>query len=228
MGSLSLGEPMMTQGEFERTISAWEEVETMRGQLYARALRLIAQGFATEAHLLILATWNFARFRYVVPSFNLADYESRLQSIRANFQDLAPCDIATVDLKGHRKSIIDAFNSLAAVKGVERTGAAKALHLLLPGVFVMWDAAIAGWHSPKADYRTLKIVQSGFWKPPMNPFAKNGAGYHDFLVYCQSRFGGFVSPTKDKTLAKCIDEFNYCTITKALPIRKKMRASQGH
>jgi hypothetical protein len=215
----------MTQHEFERTIVAWDEVETMRGQLYARALRIITQGFATEAHLLILATWNFARFRYVVPSFNLADYERRLQNIRADIRDLTPCDIATVDLNGHRKTIIDAFNSLAAMKGVERTGAAKALHLLLPGVFVMWDAAIAGWHSPKADYRRLKIIQSGFWNPPTYPFAKSGAGYHDFLVYCQSRFGLFASPAKDKTLAKCIDEFNYCTIAKALPTRKKAQAS---
>jgi hypothetical protein len=212
----------MTQREFERTIGAWDKVETMRGQLYPRALRLIAQGFVTEAHLLILATWNFARFRYVVPSFNLPDYESRLKGIGANLGDLVAYDIATVDLAGHRKSIIEAFNSLAAVKGVEFTGAAKALHLLLPGVFIMWDAAIAGWHSPKADYRTLKIVQSGFWSPPY-PFARSGAGYHDFLVYCRSRFAEFVSPAKDKTLAKCIDEFNYCTITKCLPPRRKVQ-----
>jgi hypothetical protein len=196
----------------------------MRGQLYARALRLISQGFAIEAHLLILATWNFARFRYVVPSFILADYESRLSSLLATFRGLAACDIATLNLKGHRQAIVDAFDNLAAVKGVERTGAAKALHLLLPAVFVMWDAAIAGWHSPKADYRALKIVQSGFWNPPTYPFAKNGSGYHDFLVYCQSRFSDFVSPDKGKTLAKCIDEFNYCTITKALPVRKKVQA----
>ena len=47
----------------------------MRAQLYDKALGLIDAGFRIEAHLLILATWNFARFRYVTRTFRLDDYQ---------------------------------------------------------------------------------------------------------------------------------------------------------
>lgn len=188
----------------------------MRGVIYHSALKLIDAGFVVEAHLLLLATWNFARFRFVVPTFDIRDYEKRVNQVAATLQPLSACDFATVDLGAHRKLVIRAFNRFASVRGIEFTGASKVLHLLLPRVFVMWDAAIAGRHTPQSDYSKLEIVQSGFWRPPTYPFARSGVGYYAFLVYCQSRFRGFVIPCDDKTLAKCIDQFNYCKITKAL------------
>lgn len=209
----------ITHREFERTIRAGEKPASMRGELYYRVLKLIDAGFITEAHLLFLATWNFAAFRYVVPTFNLRDFEKRLNSVTPNLQPLASSDIATVNLSDHRKLIIGVFNRFAAVKGIKFTGASKVLHLLLPRIFIMWDAAIAGWHTPKSDYANLAIVRSGFWKPPVYPFPRSGAGYYAFLVYCQSRFNPFVSPSSDETLAKYIDEFNHCTIYKCLPRR---------
>lgn len=206
----------MTQSEFERTIAPFDDTNSMRGRVYYSALNLINANFVSEAHLLLLSTWNFARFRYVIPSFNLPMYEVLLQDLTRQLQPLLNQDFATVNLVQHREMIVDSFNKVSKVKGIEFTGASKVLHLLSPRVFVMWDSAISGWHTPKKDYANLKVIRSGFWKPPQYPFPRSGAGYHDFLVYCQSRFNGLVSPSMRKTLAKCIDEFNYGSITTKL------------
>ena len=213
----------MTQAEFERTINTFDAIETMRARLYYSALDLIRERFVVEAHLLILATWNFARFRYVIPSFDLAAYEQLLLGLIQKLRPLTSADIGTLDLSQHQQPIVEAFDALAAIRGIEFTGAAKVLHLINPWLFIPWDQAISGWHTPKSNYERLEVVRSGFWKPPKYPFTHSGDGYFDFLAYCQSRFIGFVSPDRRKTLAKCIDEFNYCTITKRMPKKQKKK-----
>jgi hypothetical protein len=213
----------MRQDEFERTIKSFDGTKSMRGKVYYSVLSLIDAGFIVEAHLLLLSTWNFARFRYVIPSFDLSAYEVLLQDLSGQLQPLLQAEFASVNFDRYRRMISDSFDRLACVRGIEYTGAAKVLHLLIPRVFIMWDSAISGWHTPKKDYHHLQVIRSGFWTPPNYPFTRNGAGYHDFLVYCQSRFSGLVSPSSRKTLAKCIDEFNYCSMTKCLADLKRSR-----
>jgi hypothetical protein len=213
----------MTQGEFELTFNSFDGTESMRGKIYYSALSLIKANFVVEAHLLLLSTWNFARFRYVIPSFDLFAYAALLRDLTHQLQPLLQAEFTTVNLGQHRQMIIDSFDKVARVRGIEFTGAAKVLHLLNPGVFVMWDSAISGRHTPKRDYASLNVIRSGFWNPPIDPFARSGVGYYDFLVYCQTRFHGLVSPNPRKTFAKCIDEFNYCSITKRLPVYVRRR-----
>src|SRR5579871_3172841 len=124
------------------------------------------------------------------------------------------------DLGEHRKRIVDAFNLLASIEGIRYTGAAKILHLLHPRFFVMWDRFISG-HYPKHRYRNLHVVQSGFW--PYRRFRSSGDGYYDFVEFCQTRFRGFVSPDPRKTMAKCIDEFNFHKMT--APIGEAVRGT---
>jgi hypothetical protein len=167
-----------------------------------------------------LATWNFARFRYVTRDFDLRGYESTLASLDRLLRPLADCDLMSADLGKHRTGIVDAFNLLASIEGIRYTGAAKILHLLHPRFFVMWDRFISG-HYPKHRYRSLDVVQSGFW--PYRRFRSSGDGYYEFLEFCQTRFRGFVSPDPRKTMAKCIDEFNFHKIT--APIGEAVRGS---
>lgn len=206
----------MTQSEFEQTVNSFDGTESMRSEVYYRALSLVSANFVVEAHLLLLSTWNFARFRYVIPSFDLCGYEALLNDLTNQLQPLLHAEFTTVDLGKDKQMIVDSFDKLAGIRGIESTGAAKILHLLNPHLFVMWDNAIGGRHSPKKDYANLDVIRSGFWNPPVYPFARSGAGYYDFLGYCQTIFKGLVSPSPRKTLAKCIDEFNYCSITKRL------------
>jgi hypothetical protein len=213
----------MVQDEFDQIIEAFVAYESMRSKIYYRALNLVDAGFVVEAHILLLATWNFARFRYVTMNFDLVTYETLLQEISQDIRLLSDKSFETVDFTKYRTTIIDVFNKLAAIRGIEYTGASKILHLLNRRVFVMWDSAIAGWHSPKKDYAKLDVVRSGAWAPPNYPFGHSGAGYYDFLKYCKQRFQGLCSPNPNKTFAKCIDEFNFCTITKRLPKAEKKK-----
>ncbi len=201
----------MTQDEFNRVVGMFDTEETMRSTLYYRALNLIAAGFVIDAHILILATWNFARFRYAMTQFDLPAYEQTIERLTHDLAPIRDNDLMSVNLDLNTNLVVGAFDQLARIRGIEYTGAAKILHLLLPRVFVMWDMAIMGWSPPLRDYMSLDIVQSGFW--PHRKFPKSGFGYHDFLLTCRNKFTGLRSPESRKTFAKCIDEFNFCTIT---------------
>jgi hypothetical protein len=216
----SLFEYPMTQEEFTQGVEAFDNGEPMRAQLYYRALALIHAGFRLDAHLLILATWNFARFRYVTRDFDVPGYDSTLATLDELLRLLEDCDLMATNLNEYRTRIVHAFGLLSSIEGIRYTGAAKILHLLHPRFFVMWDRFISG-HYPKHRYRTLDIVRSGFW--PYRRFHSSGDGYYDFLEFCQTRFRGFVSPSPRKTLAKCIDEFNFCKIT--APIGEAVRGT---
>jgi hypothetical protein len=209
----------MRQGEFNRALCAFDQGEPMRSQLYYRAMDMICSGFVIEAHLLILATWNFARFRYVTKTFDLVTYQKAIDRVTDILEPFKTLGLMDVDLCSHEHVIVDSFNILSSIKGVENTGAAKILHLLCPSIFVMWDNYIAGHKYPRQLYEDLDIVQSGFW--PSRQFPKSGLGYHEFLVFCQERFRGLASPDPRKTLAKCIDEFNFAKIT--YPISQRLK-----
>lgn len=211
----------MTQEEFNQKVESFGAVESMRGALYYRALDLIAAGFVVDAHILILATWNFAGFRYAMQLFDLSAYEITLRRLEGELSRFGDDELMSVDLTEHRDAIVAAFDELAKFPGIKYTGAAKMLHLLKPHIFVMWDTAIMGQSSPRRDYASLDIVISKFWEN--RRFEQSGVGYHEFLVFCQDRFRGFTSPDGRKTLAKCIDEFNYSQITVPLAARRKQK-----
>jgi hypothetical protein len=209
----------MTQDEFNRIVAMFDAEESMRSALYYRALNLIAAGFVIDAHILILATWNFARFRYAMTQFDLLAYEQTVESLTHDLVPLRDDDLMSVNLDLSRNLVVGAFDQLARISGIEYTGAAKILHLLLPRVFIMWDRSIMGQSPPYRDYPSLDIVKSGFWQH--RKFPQSGVGYHEFLLTCRNRFRGLRSPENRKTLAKCIDEFNFCTITVPLAEMRK-------
>jgi hypothetical protein len=154
---------------------------------------------------------NFARFRYVMTTFDLRAYEKAIEQLARDLSPLRDDDLMNVDLDMNRNLVIAAFDKLARISGIEYTGAAKILHLLLPRVYVMWDRAIMGWSTPLSDYSRLDIIRNGFSQH--RKFDQSGSGYHEFLLTCRNKFSGLRSPDRRKTLAKCIDEFNICTIT---------------
>jgi hypothetical protein len=201
----------MTQDEFNRIVETFDTEETMRSALYYRALNLIDTGFVIDAHILILATWNFARFRYVTTTFDLPAYETLTQRLARELIVFGDSDLMNASLEMNQALIVRAFDDLARITGIEFTGAAKMLHLLNRRVFVMWDRAIMGRKGSSWEYDNLEVVRSGLWTK--RKFPQSGLGYYEFLLTCRNKFRGLVSPEERKTLAKCIDEFNFSTIT---------------
>lgn len=201
----------MTQAEFDQVITTFDDEETMRSALYYRVLNLIDAGFVVEAHILLLATWNFARFRYVTTTFDLTAYNQLIQRLAVDLACFGDSEFMNADLEMNQLLIVRVFDELSKIRGIEFTGAAKVLHLLNRRLFVMWDSAIMGQAGTIPEYDSLEVIKTGFWT--RRKFPKSGRGYYEFLITCRNKFHGLSSPEGRKTLAKCIDEFNFCKIT---------------
>ena len=79
---------MITQKEFEEKVNKFEELEGARSQIYDMAMNLIKNDFELEAYLLILSTWNFAGFRYVLTSFDMNKFRRTISEINPIFEKL--------------------------------------------------------------------------------------------------------------------------------------------
>ncbi|MDP3696417.1 MAG: hypothetical protein Q8R55_00085, partial [Candidatus Taylorbacteria bacterium] len=172
----------------------------LRWDFYPRMMNLMKHGFDIEAYIMMLSIWNFARFRYAVRSFNLDKFCNTIQKLEPVFKKFLDQTFKSIDLDKYGSDLKKIFSSLASIKGIEKTGAPKIMHLRIPGVFVMWDTWIRNFY--------------GF---------KNGDAedYLNFLKLMQEKFGNMKKTVSDRTLAKLIDEHNYITIT--LPGLKKKK-----
>ncbi len=171
--------------------------EQLRNDLYPMFLKLIKNGFEIEAYILILSTWNFACFRYALREFDLSNFIKTMETLEPSFRRLRKEDFKKIDFDKHSREIKGIFDRLSKIKGIQKTGAPKLMHLAVPKVFVMWDSYIRKHY--------------GFKKGDSND-------YIDFLKLMQKQFPN-VKPIQGRTVAKLIDEHNFKTITE--PIFKK-------
>lgn len=195
------------------------EFETVekRGGFYDLARGLVEKGYALEGCILLLATWNAARFSKV--EFDIGALKNALKDLGANCSALAAYSVQSADFETHRRRIEEMFNGFAAIKGVEFTGGAKVMHLLYPELFVAWDAYIRGGKDKRL-YSNLACVVSEQWC--FLSYEQTGCGYVDFLSDMQSRVRGLEYPKGSKTLAKNLDEWNYVRVT--MPVQLLERA----
>jgi hypothetical protein len=205
---------MITEKEFNRAISRFGELEK-RGSFYDMAVNLLNNNFEIEAYLLILATWNFANFRYVVKDFNISEFEERIRRLDPHFNRLRNKDLRTINFDEYKEDIGEIYETLASIEGVKYTGASKIMHLKNRFVFIMWDGYIKGHHSSKY-YKELKICKEGDWK--LRHYGNDAKSYLQFLKDMQESFKDVTFQSDRKTFTKAIDEFNYVNIT--LPIQE--------
>jgi len=206
---------MIAERMFLAATNSFSDVEK-RGSFYEMAIDLIDKGFELEAHFLLLATWNFAYFRYAVNDFHINNYKETLKNLKPHFNRFKGLEFRTIDFNEYERDVKKIFSTLSPLKGIGFTGASKIMNLSCPKVFVMWDGYIRG-ESPRKRYEELDIVRKhGF---EVNKYEKNAEGYCRFLKDMQTTFGHIkFKETKYRTFAKAIDEFNYVNIT--LPIQK--------
>jgi len=169
----------------------------LRWDFYPMFFKLIKKGCKIEAFLLMLSTWNFACFRYAVRGFNLDQFVKAIRHVEFLLRGLRREDFKTINFNKYSKEIKKSFQTLTDIKGVQKTGAPKIMHLMVPKVFVMWDAYIRDYY--------------GFKKG-------NADDYLGFLKLMQKQFPSIKS-SLGRTAAKLIDEHNYITIT--VPALKK-------
>src|SRR3989339_1459782 len=132
----------MNQQEFEKKIEIFQKIEDARDQLWDRARLLIEKGFEIEAYILILATWNFARFRYFMKIFDLHRFHGVIEEISPIFKKLEGKRFERVDFTD-KTLISDIKHIYTRLKQIaEQTGATKIMALKNPRLFVMWDTEI--------------------------------------------------------------------------------------
>jgi len=182
----------------KKTCRQFEELEG-RGSFYDIAIEIVDE-HPLQASIIILATWNVSRFRFMVSdNRNLANLVKGLEVCAPLFEGIKDETFQNTDFDEVKESVEKIYTTLSAVKGVEYTGASKVMHLLNRNLFVMWDAYIRGAYG----------------------LGNSGKDYVDFLKQMQQEFKSIIWDVPGKTLTKAIDEFNYVIIS--LPALRKKR-----
>lgn len=150
-----------------------------------------------EALGTLLKTWNasFYRFGRKFDEPHIQDIE---RAITRNIDRLTDWGTRTISsLKAdEREAIGQVFSEFENIIGP--VGAAKALHLLAPAFFPLWDTAIA------ARYR-VRLRRIG----------ENAELYLRFMDITKQQVSELtLSVISEKEVLKAIDEYNYCLITK--------------
>lgn len=179
---------MVSRSEFEEKISKFLDFEITRGSLEESFANLIDSGFDVEAYLLLLATWNFAGFRYVLKNFDLNKFRKTISEINPVFEKLKDERFETADFDKLKEDISFIYNKLKEI--VKQTGAAKIMYFKNPNLFIMWDMGI----------RKL-------YKIPQNKTTSDD--YINFLKMMKEYFKNIKWNNLKKSLAKAIDEYNF-------------------
>jgi hypothetical protein len=170
-------------------------------ELIEKAKRGGAEDWYEDTHtkqgvLLLLFTWNFAARKTKKLSFDIIG--GLLKETKADLRLLAPFTIMDADDNVWAR-VKRVFEEFARVCG--QTGASKALSLLNPHLFVMWDTAIR----KRLDRLLIRGIKNG----------QTGEQYVAFLKGVQGiikRYGIVAKLPVGAVVAKKLDEYNYVRI----------------
>ncbi len=165
-------------------------------ELVGRALDRSSSLTVAEALAVLLQTWNRAYYRYRrFDADHFSDLEALLAQHRRYLARLRKETIEGVTL-GEKPRVVELFESFEAVLGP--VGAAKALHLLAPRLFPLWDRKIA------EEYGV-----------PLRKAGLNSENYWRFMLIAQGQCLGLRRRGRvDGNPLKAIDEYNYSRYTK--------------
>lgn len=182
----------ITRSDFCNTIKKFPKLEDTRSQLWKNARKLLSDGYELEAYVLLLATWNFADFRYFLKNLNLDNFRQTIREIESTFEKIKNLTFEKADFsdKALQKDIKNIYRKLKKI--VRQTGASKVMALKKPDLFVMWDTAIR---------KMYKIDNKA-----------SPEDYIAFLVKMKSEFKEIKWKSDGKPFAKAIDEYNYVKV----------------
>jgi hypothetical protein len=165
-------------------------------ELVGLALREPARLAVADALAILLQTWNknFYRFHKAFDAAHfdeidglLSQYHSELKAYRQQkIEDLTDADADGVQTL---------FEDFETVLGP--VGAAKALHLLAPTFFPLWDRTIA----------------KKYGMPLNGPYTKS-SNYWSFMLTSKRQSLDLIAEEYTGNTLKAIDEWNYCHLSK--------------
>jgi hypothetical protein len=160
----------------------------LRNRVYFWCLELIEEGKIIQAIILMLATWNFAHFRYHMKDFRIREFEDTINDCDFSyFRDLRfeQIDFNNAEIRQKIQSIYD---TLSEYDGVSHVGSTKIMHIICPNMFVMWDTKI------RRHYKCEKSSNE----------------YLRFLIEMQNKYNNneFEGLDDDVTIPRAIDLYN--------------------
>ena len=201
------------RNEFLKGCEEFEKHEN-RDSMYKVATFLIRHFWGKPIDMadglgVLLLTWNQAFYRY-----GMFDFDQLEECINRNFKNiekfnhrdiLSFSDSDEEDIRNLFNDFLDALQTASGKKQVRKSpvAVAKALHLLAPKFFPLWDEKIARAYG--CYYNENPVVKYISFCKVMKAVADKVKGYLSSL-----------DPDKisDKTLIKLIDEYNYSKYTK--------------
>lgn len=164
-------------------------MEDFRDALWGKARNLLLEGYEVEAYILILATWNFAGFRFILTEFDLKKFEKVIKTINLVLEKIGKVTFENADFTEQKlqENIKLIYNNLKQI--VRQTGATKIMALKRPDLFIMWDTKI------RKNYGINNKAMPN--------------DYIEFLKKIKDDFGKIKWTDKKTPLAKAIDEYNY-------------------
>ncbi len=175
-----------------------------RASYYDIAFEIIEKN-PFHAVLIIMVTWNGGRWRFKSKGGqNIIGLRNAVAKGIPMMEPLKGKDFKTVNLDEIKPAVKEIYSLFSKVDGVEYTGASKAMHLLNPKLFVMWDQPIREHYG----------------------YATDENGYFNFQKKMQDEFKGIEWNDTNKTFAKAIDEYNQVTITFPYNARKYAKSKE--
>ncbi len=183
---------IVNQKDFDIVIKKFDTEDTsFRGDIWRRCLNLLNKGYQYEAYALLLATWNFASFRYVLTKLDSKTLSDLIKETEVIHKQIHKLSFMETDFDNPKtsKPIKEIYSKFRVIKGIEQTGASKLMALRRPDLFVMWDTEI------RKHYKIKNIGKA-----------------EDYLIYLkklQKAFTQIKWDRMDKFFAKAVDEYNY-------------------
>ena len=98
----------------------------------------IRDSYPLQAAVIILATWNAGRFRFMINDpHSLVDLKNALKNCEHIFEELKDEEFRTANFDDLKESVETAYSILSRVEAVKYTGAFKIFHLFCPKLIVM-------------------------------------------------------------------------------------------
>ena len=194
-----------------------EDEAYVRGLTLVQEVPLTRRAERSPAIVRLLNTWACRLSSSLTPGL-LAGW---IRAHGTELEELEPLTIVDPELPGHAVTIGELHDDVIAVlraggvRNMSDAAASKALHLLLPGLFVMWDREIrrsapSGYGSYIAQMHelALRLVREA----PVPPA--------EVEAHLQQELGA----STRKTLAKHLDEYNWYEAVGREQIRSRQRA----
>ena len=191
-----------TPGELAKARKLYEENEP-RDLFYRVVTELIELAHRqqtkislSEALAVLLQTWNRGYYRY--RKFDNEHFKAIDDLMTNNLQVLATLrgrSLSSLSEADH-PIVLQIYSAFESV--LKPVGAAKALHLLAPLFFPLWDSSIA------------IAYECG-----LGPAGTNAGDYFRFMTLVKKQVDGLSSQVPATVnLLKAVDEYNYCKYTK--------------